>query len=250
MRFPRATRPLAAARLKIKPGRKRTTRNLGCSRLTASKQALDLGLMADKNQSRCPGSANSRRPHDPSDQEDAPTEEAYTSERTPARTTACSKGTRRLPSTFTRRVIASSRPGWISHAKWMTASAPRKIGSRSLSATSAWTKRARPSACAPPGAASERVGWAPHRRLGGERAQHRGADVPGRARDDNSHRPRTTPRGTSLTRRTTGARGQGVCREQATTGLCLISALRAVQRKRGQQARQRCSAGGGCTPIA
>src|SRR3954451_14368686 len=59
----------------------------------------------------------------------APTEDAYTSAGTPALTvqekTCCD------PSTLVAYSAASSREGWISHARWTTQSAPRKCGTRS-----------------------------------------------------------------------------------------------------------------------
>ena len=70
-----------------------------------------------------------------------PTDDACTSALTPA--LAAASKTRRLPSTFTACSCSSSREGWMSHARCTTASAPRKIGSRSSRAMSAVTNRTR-----------------------------------------------------------------------------------------------------------
>ena len=74
----------------------------------------------------------------------APTEEAYTSVGTFASTAA--RKTRSLPATLTWCVIDSVRPGWISHARWTTASAPRSSGTRSEAAMSAAWKVVRANA--------------------------------------------------------------------------------------------------------
>src|SRR5436190_10000908 len=50
---------------------------------------------------------------------------------------AAESNTRLLPSTFTRHVVASSREGWISQARWTTTSAPSNREARSASTTSA-----------------------------------------------------------------------------------------------------------------
>jgi hypothetical protein len=60
----------------------------------------------------------------------APTEDAYTSAGTPALATA--SNTRCEPSTFVAWVAASSREGWISHARCTTQSAPRIKRTRSV----------------------------------------------------------------------------------------------------------------------
>src|SRR4051812_41824053 len=58
----------------------------------------------------------------------APTDDAYTKAGTPALPAALN--TRALPSTFVARVTSSLREGWISQARWTTASAPENRGSR------------------------------------------------------------------------------------------------------------------------
>src|SRR3954453_1844357 len=65
----------------------------------------------------------------------APTDDAWTSAGTPAAATA--SNTRVDPWTFVSQSLSRSRPGWISHARWTTASAPRKCGTRSSRTTSA-----------------------------------------------------------------------------------------------------------------
>src|SRR5215213_9699328 len=65
----------------------------------------------------------------------APTDDAYTSVPTPA--AAVAANTRALPSTFTERTRRWSRAGWISQARWTTASAPWKCGRSGELATSA-----------------------------------------------------------------------------------------------------------------
>src|SRR5436190_16819822 len=65
----------------------------------------------------------------------APTEEAYTRAGTPASATAWK--TRSEPLTLIRQRRLRSREGWIAQARWTTASAPRKCGASSSTATSA-----------------------------------------------------------------------------------------------------------------
>src|SRR5947207_3020274 len=63
----------------------------------------------------------------------APTDDAYTSDGTPAVATASK--TRVDPRTFVNHVWLRSREGWISHARWTTQPAPRKCSTRSSWAT-------------------------------------------------------------------------------------------------------------------
>src|SRR5829696_663811 len=70
-----------------------------------------------------------------------PTEEAYTS--APTSAAAAASNTRRVPSTLTASSCAASRDGWISQARWMTASAPRNSSASGASTTSAATQRVR-----------------------------------------------------------------------------------------------------------
>jgi len=66
-----------------------------------------------------------------------PIEEATTSEPTRAFATAAS--TLDEPSTLIAQSRASLREGWITHARWITQSAPRKCGTRSSETTLAAT---------------------------------------------------------------------------------------------------------------
>ena len=78
----------------------------------------------------CPPWASSRRPRGPW---------GHASRRRPRRrgpasarpAAATASKTRRLPSTLIRSSVRASREGWIAQARWMTASAPLKIASRS-----------------------------------------------------------------------------------------------------------------------
>jgi hypothetical protein len=54
----------------------------------------------------------------------------------PTPAAAAAANTRALPSTLTERTNAWSRAGWISHARWTTASAPWKCGRSGELATS------------------------------------------------------------------------------------------------------------------
>ena len=71
----------------------------------------------------------------PRPREYTPTDDACTSTGTPAAATA--SNTRSLPKTFTEASVSGRCDGWMSQARWITASAPRNAVTRSWRRTSA-----------------------------------------------------------------------------------------------------------------
>ena len=113
----------------------------------------------------------------------APIDDACTSAPAPAATAA--SNTRRVPVTFVRASAASSRDGWISQARWMTASAPSNSGSSGSAATSAATWRVfGGDSSGPPARDRDDL---PDALVALQRGDHAGADVAGRAGDDDPH---------------------------------------------------------------